>query len=53
MKVGDLVKINSELGVLIRTGVSGIFGITWYALMSSGKIEHWHGCDLKGINENR
>ena len=53
MNVGDLVKINNELGVLIRTGDSGVFGITWYALMSSGKIEHWHGCDLKDINESR
>ena len=53
MEVGNLVKINNELGVLICTGDSGVFGITWYALMSSGKIEHWHGCDLKVINENR
>jgi hypothetical protein len=50
---GDLVKINNELGILIHTGDPGVFGITWYALMRSGKIEHWHGCDLEVINESR
>jgi hypothetical protein len=53
VKVGDLVKINNELGILIRTGNSGVFGITWYTSMSSGKIEHWHGCDIEVINESR
>ena len=53
MNVGGLVKVNNELGVLIHAGDPGVFGMTWHALMGSGKIEHWHGCDLEAINESR
>jgi hypothetical protein len=53
MKVGDLVKINDELGILIHTGGEGVFGTMWHTLMGSGEIVLWHGCHLEVVNESR
>jgi hypothetical protein len=53
MNVGNLVKINDELGLLVHIGEEGVFGAMWYTLMGSGKVELWHGCHLEVINERR